>query len=314
MRHPNSRAIDDTRTPSRAIVALDEITNTCFVAMPFALDFRSEYDKVIRPAIESAGLKAVRGDEVYTRQSVLADVWLGIRKSLAVVAELTGRNQNVMYEVGLAHAIGKPIILLTRDEDDVPFNLRALRRTFYKVNEPDWGTYLQEEISGKLRTIVDNPSLRVYLEGVEVEESLPDAPTAPLTPEAPSEADEDLSGVWHATWPSVSRQIKQDAVLVIPSEHGPSFTASLTVSYSLEGQQTVVQETLSSSMVGQELTLTGVAYTYVQQGASRQYGLDNFSLEVDADSKLVGKIFTRNGERSVTFVRSSTRAIAPGKK
>jgi nucleoside 2-deoxyribosyltransferase len=77
--------------------------------------------------VEEAGLVCVRGDEIYTRQAVIQDIWHSIRKARLVVAELSGRNPNVMYEIGLAHAIGKPIILLNRDEEDGPFDLRTLR-------------------------------------------------------------------------------------------------------------------------------------------------------------------------------------------
>jgi hypothetical protein len=76
-----------------------------------------------------------------------------------VVAELSGRNPNVMYEIGLAHAIGKPIILLTRNQEDVPFDLKALRYLFYDINNPDWGETLRSELLKKVRNVLDVPSL-----------------------------------------------------------------------------------------------------------------------------------------------------------
>src|SRR5262245_20229677 len=118
-------------TSSQVIVDLEELTNTCFVVMPFDALFEVQYDRVIRPAIEQTGLKCVRGDEIYSHPSVIHDIWHSLRKARLVVAELSGRNPNVMYEVGLAHAIGKPVVLLTRNKNDVPFDVGALRYLYY---------------------------------------------------------------------------------------------------------------------------------------------------------------------------------------
>lgn len=73
-------------TRSRIAVDLGEITNSCFVVMPFSAVFESEYQKVIKPAIESVGLKCVRGDEIYTRQAIVEDIWHSIREARVVVA------------------------------------------------------------------------------------------------------------------------------------------------------------------------------------------------------------------------------------
>ena len=119
----------DTNTVT---IEIGNIENFCFIVMPFDSLFQVQYERVIRPAIEELGLICIRADELYSRPQVMADIWKSIRKSRLVIAELTGRNANVFYEIGLAHAIGKPIILLTRNEDDVPFDLKA------GANQPIW--------------------------------------------------------------------------------------------------------------------------------------------------------------------------------
>ena len=86
--------------------------------MPFESLFQTQYERVIRPAGEELGLKCVRADEIYSKPQIMADIWRSIRKARLLIAELTSRNANVFYEVGLAHAIGKPILLLTRNEDE----------------------------------------------------------------------------------------------------------------------------------------------------------------------------------------------------
>jgi hypothetical protein len=59
------------------------------------------------------------------------EVWENIRKSRVVLADLTGRNANVFYETGIAHALGKEVILMARELEDVPFDLRHLRCILY---------------------------------------------------------------------------------------------------------------------------------------------------------------------------------------
>jgi hypothetical protein len=150
---------------NRVVVHLEEVTNTCFVVMPFLPLFDAEYERVIKPSIEDAGLVCVRGDEIYTRQSILHDIWHSLRKARLVVAELSGRNPNVMYEIGLAHAIGKPIVLLTRNEEDVPFDLRALRYLYYDPNNPFWGPDLRAELTRLVKLALGNPTLAAHLGG-----------------------------------------------------------------------------------------------------------------------------------------------------
>jgi hypothetical protein len=294
---------------SQVIVDLENITNTCFVVMPFEPPFDSEYKEVIKPAVRLAGLECVRGDEIYTRQAIIHDVWHSIRTARVVVAQLSGRNPNVMYEIGLAHAIGKPIVLITRDEKDMPFDLKALRYVVYDLNKPHWGTHLKKQLTDILTLILRNSSLSKHLDGIREETKLPTAPeeirspTLPVSSEMSVRAEVDLSGVWHGVWLSVLRDRKHDAVLAVPSQHGQSFTASMTVTYERNGQQTIVQETLDATLRDSTLTLTGVNYTYVQRGDSAGYSLDSFVLKPKDGSTLAGTAILRRGKRAISFVR-----------
>lgn len=289
---------------SRVIIQLEEVTNSCFVVMPFHPLYEAEYERVIKPAVEEAGLACVRGDEIYTQQAIVQDIWHSVRKARLVVAELSGRNPNVMYEIGLAHAIGKPIVLLTRNEDDVPFDLRALRYVYYDPNNPSWGTDLRLELIRVIKLILENPTLAAHLGGVEVKTTLPPAPTRPVLSKTTLLGALDLSGVWYATWLSIKREREHRATLVIPSVHGLSFTASMTVTYERKFKQTIVQETLTGNFRDGTLYLTGVNYTYVEQGSSSSYSLDNFELKPAKEGKaLIGRAVLRNGVRDVSFTR-----------
>ena len=104
---------------------------SCFILMPFGvkqgpggpIDWDERYREVLEPAIKDIGMTPGRADDIYGTQSLIDRVWRGIQEAEVVVAELTGRSPNVMYEIGLAHLIGKRLVLLTMSPDDVPADL-----------------------------------------------------------------------------------------------------------------------------------------------------------------------------------------------
>jgi len=295
---------------NRAIVDLEDITNTCFVVMPFHSLFGAEYERVIKPAIEDVGLECVRGDEVYTHQSIVQDIWKAIRRARVMVAELSGRNPNVMYEIGMAHAIGKPIILLTRNQDDVPFDLRALRYIYYDPNNPFWGKDLRKELTKILRKVLDTSSLAGNLNGITVDVDLPQTPEGRLPKVAPAITDKDFSGTWITTWQSIQMQREHRAFLTIPPQQARDVMASMTVRYVKDGQPTVVEETLTGRAEGNHLSLTGVTYTYLERGNSFSYSLDSFELDISEDSKtLAGEARLKHGNRDVVFTRLNNLAV-----
>jgi hypothetical protein len=107
-----------------------------FVLMPFTRELKSVWEEHIKDVVSNMGLTARRADDFFTAHSVMADVWNAICASRAIIADCTGRNPNVFYEIGVAHTIGKPVILITQDPDDVPFDLRHLRHIEYEYTPP----------------------------------------------------------------------------------------------------------------------------------------------------------------------------------
>ena len=108
--------------------------------MPFASPLGDHYGLIYEPAIKKAGLKAVRADDdIFATGKIIDQVWTGIRAARVLVAELTSRNPNVFYELGLAHALKKPVVLVSSNEADVPFDVRHIRVIYYDVNDPFWG-------------------------------------------------------------------------------------------------------------------------------------------------------------------------------
>ncbi|HSE63208.1 MAG TPA: hypothetical protein VLG15_06310, partial [Thermoanaerobaculia bacterium] len=103
----------------------------CFVLMPFSDKARALYDDNIRPTVEKGGLRCERADDIVSTGLITHDIWERINRARLLIAELTDRNPNVFYELGLAHALSKDVILITQSMDSVPFDLQAVRCLCY---------------------------------------------------------------------------------------------------------------------------------------------------------------------------------------
>lgn len=105
-----------------------------FVLMPFAEELVDVYDYLISDGLTAAGYHVRRADDVLSQNNILADIVDGIVSSDLIVADLTGSNPNVYYELGIAHALNKKVILLAQDLDELPFDLRSYRVVLYSVH------------------------------------------------------------------------------------------------------------------------------------------------------------------------------------
>jgi hypothetical protein len=127
--------------------------NLCFVLMPFAEDVRPVYDDHIRPIVKAEGLSCLRADEIVGTNLITWDVWEKINRARFIIADLTRRNPNVFYEVGIAHALGKEVILLAQSMEDVPFDLKALRCIVYHFT-PRGMREMEEKLRDTIREIM----------------------------------------------------------------------------------------------------------------------------------------------------------------
>lgn len=118
---------------SDASPLLTSSSNLCFVMMPLRRETDDLYRNLIKPAVEQQGLTALRADEMAATGSITEQIRVAIQQSRLCVADVSGRNPNVLYEVGIAHTLGKPTVLLTQDLSDVPFDLRDIRHIQYRV-------------------------------------------------------------------------------------------------------------------------------------------------------------------------------------
>ena len=93
---------------------LDE--DLCFVLIPFNEQFNQLYQKHIKPALEALNLRVMRADDLFKPTAIIEDIWEYINRARIIVADVTGRNPNVFYELGIAHTVGKDAIILTQNK------------------------------------------------------------------------------------------------------------------------------------------------------------------------------------------------------
>lgn len=129
----------------------------CFVIMPFGGRSDDYYERIYRPAITSAGLIARRADDVYRPSAITHDIWILTSQAKVILADLTGKNPNVLYELGLAHALAKPAIMITDSVEEIPFDLRSLRLITYEKDDPFWGATLNKKIQQAIEEVLATP-------------------------------------------------------------------------------------------------------------------------------------------------------------
>jgi len=124
-----------------------------FVLTPFHEDFSDEFQAVVQVGGE-LGFKVNRGDERTSEGDIFPQLLRLMVKARLVIANISGRNPNVFYELGIAHAIDKPVILLAQSQTDIPFDVRSKRIVFYQSTSE-----LKERLSRMVaRTLLERDS------------------------------------------------------------------------------------------------------------------------------------------------------------
>lgn len=124
-----------------------------FVLMPFAPDLKPVYDSHIKKVADTLNLHIARADDFFSQNSIMHEIWSAIVQSTILIADCTGKNPNVFYEIGLAHAIGKPVILITQKPDDVPFDLQHRRYIHYSYTPPGMEKFERDLAATILQTM-----------------------------------------------------------------------------------------------------------------------------------------------------------------
>ena len=119
--------------------------------MPFSASFGLVHSTV-KTAIEDEDYECLRADDFWLHAHIMQDIIELICTSKVVICDLSGKNANVFYEAGIAHTLGKEVILITQSHDDVPFDLRPLRYIHY-LNNQQGCDKLAADIVARLQTL-----------------------------------------------------------------------------------------------------------------------------------------------------------------
>jgi hypothetical protein len=124
-----------------------------FMIMPFAPEFDPVYESIVVPTVKELGLSIKRGDDPFSKHEIMHDIWSMLNACRLVVADCTGRNPNVFYELGIAHTIGKPVVMLTQNLAELPFDVQNRRAieyniAFHKIDS------LKQKLNAAIRSIL----------------------------------------------------------------------------------------------------------------------------------------------------------------
>lgn len=124
--------------PHFGAVHLRAKRNVGFVIMPFGPEWAPRVDDAVALALREKGMRCQRADRRSGRE-IMKDSWIGMCEAGVVIADVTGRNPNVMYELGLVDAVGQDVILIgqSAQPDDLPFDLLGHRILVYNASDPD---------------------------------------------------------------------------------------------------------------------------------------------------------------------------------
>jgi len=107
----------------------------CVVLMPISNKFKNQWELAVKPAIEKAGLEPSRADEAPVTDDMIRSVAQSIFGARILIADVTGSNPNVMYELGLAQAIGKRVVVVCQHVGKIPRDLQGYRVLEYSADD-----------------------------------------------------------------------------------------------------------------------------------------------------------------------------------
>jgi predicted nucleotide-binding protein len=131
--------------------------------MPFASDLTSIYTTLVKPTVEDPrfGLVCRRADDIKSNKAIIQDIWKSVCEARLIIADLSGLNPNVMYELGIAHTLGKETILIYQrgENPKFPFDLAHIRRIEY-ANDAIGGMKLVDDLRATLESVL-SPTIKM---------------------------------------------------------------------------------------------------------------------------------------------------------
>jgi hypothetical protein len=136
----------------------------CFVIAPIGSegsDVRIRSDQVLKhiitPSVEQCGYRALRADLISEPGLITSQVIQHIVDDPLVIADLTGWNPNVFYELALRHTLKKPVVQIISSNEKIPFDIAASRTVHVDHHDLDSVARAKEEIVKQIHSVEKNP-------------------------------------------------------------------------------------------------------------------------------------------------------------
>jgi len=130
-----------------------------FILMPFR-DKESEdiKERVIKKVCEELGLELKRADDYFTSTAIIDDVISAIKDADIIIADITGKNPNVFYELGYAHALkqNRTILITREDPENMPFDIKHLRIFTYSLLKDAMDKF-EKDLKKAMKVALESP-------------------------------------------------------------------------------------------------------------------------------------------------------------
>lgn len=126
-----------------------------FMIMPFERQLEPVFYTHVRNVTSSLSLTAARADVFLSSEQIMRDIWSGIYYARIIMADCTGRNPNVLYEIGIAHTLGIETLLISQRSEDIPFDLGQIRHIIYDYT-PDGMADFETQLKTVLERLLSN--------------------------------------------------------------------------------------------------------------------------------------------------------------
>ena len=143
--------------PSPKVFKLDNVEGVDDSLVSVMMPFDAQFDEVyaaIQASVKALNMQCLRSDDIWENDAIVQGIVALINRSRIVVCDCTRRNPNVFYEVGIAHTLGRDVILITQVEGDIPFDLRYLRYVPYLNNDKGRGQ-LGDLLRRRIQTLLE---------------------------------------------------------------------------------------------------------------------------------------------------------------
>jgi hypothetical protein len=144
----------------------DAVPPLCFVISPIGGDesqTRKWADQTIKhliaPAVEGHGFKVLRADQDDRAGIITTHIIQRLVSAELVIADLTGRNPNVFYELAVRHVTRMPLIQIIRAEEEIPFDVQGMRTVKFELNDPDILARARDALERQVEAVLDEEEM-----------------------------------------------------------------------------------------------------------------------------------------------------------